>query len=851
MSNRRGTEPNTTQATNNGSTAQNVNVTDLICEGPIKGLAEGEGSLYLDDVAVEDSKFSDFAPPVSFLNGTITFSGTGVGTISSNVDISSLEFSESSSRSIRLLYKKTKGVTVASDSTNSNNTVRTITLTAASGVSFDSSWETGSQLSGNAEAVVSVSAVGVEPENGVFRVIDSNTAKLITNPSSREFPSAGSYTVVVYYYIPMTSISAATNQVTLATSPASGTYEFSIGTQLQVDDSGEAPASSSSVVKKINNLNIDFRRGDLQQPITSSIGGVGGSVAVAGNTGLVNLPELKIISQAVSTSEGIGIFDKEGLPNSDGSKTYPGFPDYSVMADGATVMPSSAFGLDTAVKIAEADEIGFTIKYPAFQVINLEKGDKETAYAFYVMQIRFQQDGAYTAWKALFPSRGDYVRHFANTNAPISFDHSVNLDGYRNIVGPFENFQVRILRVSRHIGLPVRQTGTNEDDTNKKKWQLSAQASIESLRAVIKDNFIYPYSSIASVSFSSRQFSSIPKRSYLLQGKLVKIPTTYTPREYSSTGIAKYEGFWDGAFHNTPVYTDNPAWVFYDIVTNNRYGAGKWVADNEIDKFALYRIARYCDELVDDGSEYDSTKPLKVGNFYRINTAGTTTWSSVGAASNTVGTIFQATDTTISGTGVAYGVEPRFRANVFLTKATDVYKVLKDFATIFLGILYWQDSKITAVQDAPQDPVYNFTKGNVIDGAFSYESSGSRTRTNQVVVTWNDPTINYEPVPVVVEDRESIVRTGRIISQNAVAFGATSESQAIRYGRWKLWTAQNQTEVVSFKTSLAAHYVKPGDIINVQDADRFGVAYSGRASSATSTTLTFDRNVPFNSGSTY
>ena len=851
MSNRRGTEPNTTQATNNGSTAQNVNVTDLICEGPIKGLAEGEGSLYLDDVAVEDSKFSDFAPPVSFLNGTITFSGTGVGTISSNVDISSLEFSESSSRSIRLLYKKMKGVTVASDSTNSTNTVRTITLTAASGFSFDSSWETGSQLSGNAEAVVSVSAVGVEPENGVFRVIDSNTAKLITNPSSREFPSAGSYTVVVYYYIPMTSISAATNQVTLATSPASGTYEFSIGTQLQVDDSGEAPASSSSVVRKINNLNIDFRRGDLQQPITSSIGGVGGSVALTGNTGLVNLPELKIISQAVSTSEGIGIFDKEGLPNSDGSKTYPGSPDYSVMADGATVMPSSAFGLDTAVKIAEADEIGFTIKYPALQVINLEKGDKETAYAFYVMQIRFQQDGAYTAWKALFPSRGDYVRHFANTNAPISFDHSVNLDGYRNIVGPFENFQVRILRVSRHIGLPVRQTGTNEDDTNKKKWQLSAQASIESLRAVIKDNFIYPYSSIASVSFSSRQFSSIPKRSYLLQGKLVKIPTTYTPREYSSTGIAKYEGFWDGAFHNTPVYTDNPAWVFYDIVTNNRYGAGKWVADNEIDKFALYRIARYCDELVDDGSEYDSTKPLKVGNFYRINTAGTTTWSSVGAASNTVGTIFQATDTTISGTGVAYGVEPRFRANVFLTKATDVYKVLKDFATIFLGILYWQDSKITAVQDAPQDPVYNFTKGNVIDGAFSYESSGSRTRTNQVVVTWNDPTINYEPVPVVVEDRESIVRTGRIISQNVVAFGSTSESQAIRYGRWKLWTAQNQTEVVSFKTSLAAHYVKPGDIINVQDADRFGVAYSGRASSATSTTLTFDRNVPFNSGSTY
>jgi len=851
MSNVRPTEPNTTQATNNGATAQNVNITDLICEGPIKGLVEGASSLYLDDVSAEDGKFRDFTPPVSFLNGTITFSGTAVGTISSNVDISSLEFDENSPRSIKLLYKKMKGVTVTSDVTNSQNTTRTITFSAPSGFSFDSSWESGSQLSGVAEAAVAVSALEVAVESGVFRVIDASTANLITNVSSKEFPTSESYTLRAYYYIPITSVNLSNNQVTLAAAPVSDEYEFSIGTQLQIDDDGSLPAASSSVVGKINGLNIDFRRGDLQQDVTSSIGGVGGSVAVAGNTSLVNLPELKIISQAVSTSEGIGIFDKEGLPNSDGSKTYPGSPDYSVMADGATVLPSSSFGLDTAVKIAEADEIGFTIKYPALQVINLEKGDKETAYAFYVMQIRFQQDNAYTPWKALFPGRGDYVRHFANTNAPISFDHSVNLNGYRNIVGPFDDFQVRILRVSRHIGLPVRQTGTNEDDTNKKKWQLSAQASIESLRAVIKDNFIYPYSSIASVSFSSRQFSGIPKRSYLLQGKLVKIPNTYTPREYSNTGIAKYEGFWGGSFHGAPVYTDNPAWVFYDIISNNRYGAGKWITETDIDKFALYRIARYCDELVDDGSEYDSTKPLKVGNFYKIKTVGSTTWTSLGSASNNVDTIFQATGTTIAGTGVVCGVEPRFRANVFLTKATDVYKVLKDFATIFLGILYWQDSKITAVQDAPQDPVYNFTKGNVIDGTFSYESSGSRTRTNQVVVTWNDPTVNYEPVPIIVEDRESILRTGRIISQTVVAFGSTSESQAIRYGRWKLWTAQNQTEIVSFKTSLAAHYVKPGDIINVQDADRFGVAYSGRASSATSTTLTFDRNVPFNSGSTY
>ena len=832
---------------NTGATAQNVNVTDLICEGPIRGLVDGAASLYLDDVAVEDAKFSEFIPN-SFLNGRIVFSGSAVGTVSSTVDLSSIEFESTTPRSLRILYRTT---TATLTSSTSNNAQRNLVLEATSGTPFDSSWATGSQLSGNAEARAVISHPDISSQAGVFTITDGNTANFSTAYGNATYPTTGNYTISIFYFIPIAGINSSNNQITLATAPASGTYEFAIGAQLQVDDDGEQTADSSSVIRRISKLNIDFRRGDLEQPVTSSVGGVGGSVAVTGNASSVNLQELKIISQSVATSLGVSIFDVNGLPNSDGSKTFPGSPDLSVMADAATVIPSSAFGLDTAAKIAEADEIGFTIKYPALQIINLNKGDKETAYAFYVMQIRFKQNNAFGPYKALFPNRGTHVKHFGNTNAPVSFDHSVNLDGYRNIVGPFEDFDVRIARVTRHIGLPVRQSGTNEDDTDKKKWQLSATASLESTRAVIKDNLIYPYSSIASVSFSSKQFDGIPKRSYLLEGKLVKVPNTYTPREYSDTGIAKYTGFWNGDFHSAPVYTDNPAWVFYDLVTNNRYGAGKWIQDLDIDKYALYRIARYCDELVDDGSEYDSNTPLEVGKFYRIKVAGNTTWTSLGAANGNVDTIFQATATTISGTGEACRVEPRFRANVFLTKATDVYKVLKDFATIFLGILYWQDSKITPVQDAPQDPIYNFTKGNVLDGAFSYESSGSRTRINQVVVTWNDPTINYEPVPLVVEDRENIVDTGRIISESVVAFGATSESQAIRYGRWKLWTAQNQTEIISFKTSLSAHFVKPGDVINVQDADRFGIAYSGRTKSATSTTLTFDRNVSFNSGSTY
>jgi predicted phage tail protein len=198
--------------------------------------------------------------------------------------------------------------------------------------------------------------------------------------------------------------------------------------------------------------------------------------------------------------------------------------------------------------------------------------------------------------------------------------------------------------------------------------------------------------------------------------------------------------------------------------------------------------------------------------------------------------------------------EPRFRANIYLTKATDCYKVLKDMATTFRSILYWSEGNIVPVVDQDKDPVYNFTKGNVIDGEFNYEGTGSKLRSNQVVVTWNNPENDYVPEALLVEDKQNIVKTGKIISENAVAFGATSIGQATRYGRWKLWTAINQSEVVSFGTAINAAFIAPGDIVNVQDADRYDIIYSGRVSNTgtpSTTSIPLDRATILNSGSTY
>ena len=269
---------------------------------------------------------------------------------------------------------------------------------------------------------------------------------------------------------------------------------------------------------------------------------------------------------------------------------------------------------------------------------------------------------------------------------------------------------------------------------------------------LIKEKLSFPYTAYANTSFSSKTFQSQPTRGYECYGLKIQVPSNYVTREETGDLSAKYTRInetssagdmntpqlWNGSFRPNPVYTDNPAWVFYDICTNNRYGLGDFLLAADIDKFSLYKVAKYCDELVPDGKG---------------------------------------------------GTEPRFRSNIYLTKATDAYKILKDFATVFRGILFWSDSKFSAILDEPKEPIYTFTRANVVDGSFEYQTTGSKTRANQIVVSWNNPDAEYKLEPIIIEDRENQIKTGTVKSEKAVAFGCTSEGQAIRYGRWKLWTA--------------------------------------------------------------
>lgn len=833
-----------------GATAQNVGITDILCEGPIAGLVGGTSGVYLNDNPITDESTGSSFTPGALSAATITFDGTSAtGTLSAGFFVPGFIQNTSNIRTLRLFQLEEAVTTTVS--TNSLGLVE-VSCVANSGTPFTEAGWASAYDNGKMTELVNP---GVVDKFGLSYFVNSTTMNFQPPGlgSEADFPNANSYLLrswTKHNIVGTTTDTTITVDAgSLSGIPPAGSYKFiAITNKLTYDvnyDSALALSNSQNTLTKYDNLQFDIKLGrnpNSERSFNSFGDADGGSSSIIGSLSGINLTELKQLTAVSANSLNVTLLDSDAA-------SYPE-NQHTDRNNSPTIIDSADFGLDTSSKILEADEIYYNIQYPALKSNNFgESGNSEDAYAFYLMEISLKRDGVFGDYEHIFPNiNPTYIKHKGFTTAPVNFEHRINLDVYR----PFDDFKVRIIRVTRHIGLSVTSTGTNDGRPDRKKWQLAATANITQLGAIIKDRFTFPYTAATQLQFSSRDFKGVPKRSFHLRGKLVSIPDTYTPRHYSASGKGEYEQFWGGEFKNIKYYTDNPAWIFLDLLLNTSYGAGKYLFLSDIDIYALYRISKYCDELVEDGNTVKATD-LILGEYYKIKTdPADTDYATLGAASGyAVGDTFRASAVSSSGTGTVCGLEPRYRANVYLTKATDVYKVLKDMATIFTGLIYWMDSKITVVQDVAQDPVYSFSQANVIDGSFIYESTGSRTRVNQVIVTWNDPQLNYEPVPLIIEDPEAISRQNKLITQPAVAFGCTSEGQAARLGKWKLWTAQNQTEVVSFSTSLAAGFLKPGDIINITDNKRTGIQYSGRTSAANSTTLTFDRSVTFNSGTTY
>jgi len=362
---------------------------------------------------------------------------------------------------------------------------------------------------------------------------------------------------------------------------------------------------------------------------------------------------------------------------------------------------------------------------------------------------------------------------------------------------PLHDWQIEVRRISPD----------NVRDYTYANNSFISSARLKLVEAIIEEKFSFPRSAYAVVGFAAEDFAQPPSRAYHLRGKKIRIPNNYFTREELGTYQAEYTRNtstgvlesayqpWTGGFRQELVYTNNPAWVFYDILTNKEYGLGDFIQDSDIDIYSLYQIARYCDEVVPDGKG---------------------------------------------------GLEPRFACNVYLNSQEESYKVLKDLASTFRSMMFWIDGKITAIQDKPKEPVYTFTQGNVEDGLFNYSYTGQRARTNQVNATWTDPDQFYAQTTITVDDTANMISQGRIVSKDVVAFGCTSEGQARRLAAWHLATDTTETEIVSFTTSMNASFLRPGDVINIQDRQSVDFEASGRLSTgSTTTSIVLDRTVDF------
>ena len=757
---------------------QVISITDLLSEGPVQGLVDSQSSIYLNDDRV--APLSQSGNAYSATAATVRLTNNSTQAVIASAGSTPVIESTNGDKYLIVRGVHTIYVNAANGSRSDSNGNVTAKLTTVDNAAFF----TNNMISSGSEnletlvparlTIVGRATSGSLVEGSIISRASQSVASFqpgAGSPQGLIIPE-GTYFLQIDRVVKIASISGPV--LTLAAVwpfPTTGSYQsysFDISGAIVSD----ADVMAQTEIKKYKSVTSQFRVGTLDQPPFTGYGGVG-------STSITNNPS------AGGTLEQ--------------STNYGGSQAPKVLTGSA----ASGFNL-TASQLQEVDETTLTIGYPNGLYAVSGKGTDKTTYAQYKIELALKRPGE-SSFESYITLHNPF-QHAALEKNAISFVTRIDLDQYR----PFSDFKVRVSRISNHTGPGYKYPGETYHD-----WQNVSASTLSTVTSVLKTILTHPFTSMAKTTFDTKQFQSMPTRSFHLKGLKVLVPSNYVTRDQDANGIANYNRNtsngaieasyqdWDGSFGADKVYTNNPAWIFYDILTNNRYGLGDFLSHSDIDKYSLYRIARYCDELVPDGKG---------------------------------------------------GQEPRFTSNLYLTKAADAYKVLKDISTVFRSMIYFFDGKITPIPDAPSGPVYNFTSANVLDGAFSYESTGSKTRINQVIVTWINPESNYKAEPLIVEDRLNIAETGKIISQTAVAMGATSEGQAMRYGRWKLWTAANQREVVTFSTALNGTFLAPGDIINVQDPNRFSVRLGGRVSSTgsrTSSVIPLDTSTTLNSGSAY
>lgn len=312
------------------------------------------------------------------------------------------------------------------------------------------------------------------------------------------------------------------------------------------------------------------------------------------------------------------------------------------------------------------------------------------------------------------------------------------------------------------------------------------QMYVASIAEVIDAKLRYPNTALLGLQYNAEYFSSVAKVSVDLKGLKIRVPSNYNPETRTYTGI------WDGSFKRA--YSNNPAWIYFDLCTAKRYGLGDRISDSMLDKASLYRLGQYCDEMVSDGQG---------------------------------------------------GQEPRFTCNIYIQSAEDTYSILSKLAGVFRAISYWDGNAIMCDGDMPQDVFFNYTNANVIDGHFERSGTPYRDRHNVAKVAWSNPQNRYKTEYEIIRDEQAISKQRVVNVVEVDAWGCTSRGQAQRAGHWALKSEQLETQTINFKVGLDGHIPVPGKVISVADNNYAGRFIGGRikAISEDLKTITLDREV--------
>ncbi|MEL1675259.1 phage tail protein, partial [Klebsiella pneumoniae] len=413
-----------------------------------------------------------------------------------------------------------------------------------------------------------------------------------------------------------------------------------------------------------------------------------------------------------------------------------------------------------AIDNDDADRVRVIMKFPSLRSIDKKTGDTNGTS----VQFKFQ----------LANGNGSFYDVIATGESSSDVTLTAKKTGvyYRSyeiqLPKPGRAYKVRVLRLS---------ADSNDQYLFNDTW-------VDSIGEIVDTPMNYPNSVLVGLKVNSEQFgSSMPSRSYLIRGLKIRVPSNYD--ENTNT----YNGVWDGTFKL--LSSSNPAWILFDLLTNARYGLGKFVSESMIDLGQLYQIGRYCDEEVDDGFG---------------------------------------------------GKEKRFAINTQITSRQDAYRLIQDIAGAFRGMVFWAGGMVNIMQDSPSDPVMLFTNANVKDGLFTYKGSARKDRPSVALITYNNKQDGYKQNVEYVEDQEAMARYGERKTE-AVAFGCTSRGQAHRVGLWLLYTARMESDMITFTAGLDASFLMPGETVLIQNKYRAGKRNSGRIVSFTKNSITLDAPV--------